>query len=64
MGVHAFIGAYVIMVVRFGVASATTGTTTQPYALPKAFRPSAALYVKADMCNATGERLYTDTTAS
>jgi len=39
--------------VHFKGAIATTGTNTEPFVLPKAFRPLTTVYVPVDLCNAT-----------
>ncbi|HLW84626.1 MAG TPA: hypothetical protein VKR60_05375 [Candidatus Sulfotelmatobacter sp.] len=43
--------------VHFKGAIATTGTNTEPFVLPKGFRPLTEVYVPVDLCNATNGRL-------
>jgi hypothetical protein len=45
-------------IVHFEGAIATAGTNTQPFVLPKAFRPLTDVYVPVDLCNATNGRLH------
>ena len=45
-------------VIYFKGAIATSGTNAVPFTLPKAFRPTTAVYVKVDLCNATNGRLF------
>jgi hypothetical protein len=45
-------------VVYFKGAIATSGTNAVPFTLPKAFRPTTAVYVKVDLCGATNGRLF------
>jgi hypothetical protein len=40
-------------IVQFKGAIATTGTNPVPFTLPAAFRPTTAVYVPVDLCNAT-----------
>src|SRR5580704_12011476 len=40
-------------IVHFKGAIATTGTNPVPFTLPAAFRPTTAVYVPVDLCNAT-----------
>lgn len=44
--------------VVFKGAIATTGKNAVPFALPAGFRPSADVYVKVDLCDATNGRLF------
>jgi hypothetical protein len=44
-------------IVHLEGAIATTGTNPVPFTLPAAFRPSATVFVAADMCNGTNGRL-------
>jgi hypothetical protein len=44
--------------VHFKGAIATSGTNTQPFVLPAAFRPATDVYVQVDLCNATNGRLH------
>ena len=44
-------------IVHFKGAIATTGTNLQPFTLPAAFRPAAAVFINVDLCNATKGRL-------
>ena len=45
-------------VIYFKGAIATSGTNAVPFTLPAAFRPTTAVYVKVDLCNATNGRLF------
>jgi hypothetical protein len=47
--------------VHFKGAMATSGTNNTPFTLPLKFRPSAAVFVTVDMCNATQGRLQIST---
>ena len=47
-------------VVRFQGAIPTTGTNSEPFVLPPAFRPTVEVYVPVDMCGGTGGRLQVD----
>lgn len=49
-------------VVRFKGGMSTSGTNSNPFVLPKGFRPKAVVYIPVDMCNATNGRLVIDTT--
>ena len=48
-------------IVYFKGAIATTGTITQPFTLPTAFRPVTNVYVPIDLCGATKGRLLIQT---
>jgi hypothetical protein len=43
--------------VQFKGAIATTGSSPVPFTLPSTFRPTLAVFVPVDMCNATNGRL-------
>jgi hypothetical protein len=49
-------------VVHLEGAIATTGTNPVPFTLPTAFRPSQAVFVPVDLCNATNGRLQIEPT--
>jgi hypothetical protein len=44
-------------IVHFEGGMETGGTNPVPFTLPKAFRPSATVFVPVDLCNATNGRL-------
>ena len=44
-------------IVHFKGAIATGGTNTEPFVLPKSFRPRTWVYVKVDLCNANNGRI-------
>jgi hypothetical protein len=44
-------------IVHFRGAIATSGTNSEPFVLPPAFRPATDVYVPVDLCNATNGRL-------
>jgi hypothetical protein len=47
-------------VVHFRGAMATSGSNSEPFVLPTAFRPAKTVFVKVDMCDATNGRLEID----
>jgi hypothetical protein len=48
-------------IVHFKGAIATSGTNSEPFVLPAAFRPAADVYVPVDLCDATNGRLWIQT---
>jgi hypothetical protein len=49
-------------IVHLKGAIATTGSKPVPFTLPSGFRPSSAVFVPVDLCDATNGRLQIDTT--
>jgi hypothetical protein len=50
--------------VYFKGAIATSGTNTEPFVLPVAFRPVTSIYVPVDLCGATNGRLFIQTSGA
>ncbi|MBV9648473.1 MAG: hypothetical protein JO043_13480 [Candidatus Eremiobacteraeota bacterium] len=50
--------------VYFRGAMSTTGSNAVAFVLPSGFRPSAAVYLSVDMCDASYGRLFIDTTGT
>ena len=44
-------------IVHFKGAISTTGGNSEPFVLPRSFRPRTEVYVPVDLCNATNGRL-------